>query len=335
MDFGIARSASGTGPGLTLAGAVVGTVEYMAPGAGAGARIVDQRADIYAFGLILYDMLVRRGKSSADSAVAELMARMQQAPPPPRSVDPNVPEAVDQIITLCIQPNPAARFQKSSDLAAALEALDADGHPLGTGIRTKTAFELPVPPTPEPVGRRMAVSWKTGLAALAVLLLAVAGYYFRDALPFRSSPQQVAPSGQTISLAILPFRNASGDPSLDYLGPSIGEMLRTELGQSQYLRAVSSERLGQVMRDLRISQDTIFDPPTLRQLAEFTSAQSIMWGQFVRFGSEIRIDASLEDLKGQRAIPLKAQAANQGALLGAVDQLARGVRETSLPRPTC
>ena len=61
------------------------------------AKPVDQRADIYAFGLILYDMLLgRRQASRAESAVAELMKRIQQAPPPPRSIDPMIPEAVDK-----------------------------------------------------------------------------------------------------------------------------------------------------------------------------------------------------------------------------------------------
>ncbi len=341
MDFGIARSAAGTGPGLTVAGAVVGTVEYMAPEQAKGEE-VDQRADIYAFGLIFYDMLVRRRQATGgESAVAELMSRMQQAPPAPRSLDPNVPEAVDQIISMCMQPNAAVRFQKSTDLAAALDSLDAEGHPGGTGVRTQTAFTIGIPapttttaPTvamPAPVARKNRLPWMAALAA-GVLLLAAGGYVFRGSLPFGSS-KKVAVAGQAVSLAILPFRNASGDPSLDYLGPSLGEMLRSEVGQSQYLRAVSSDRLNQVMQDLQISQNTIFDPATLRKLAEFTSAQSIMWGQFVRFGSEIRIDATLEDLKGQRAVPLKAQAANQGALLGAVGQLARSVRETLASSP--
>jgi serine/threonine protein kinase len=76
-----------------MAGAVVGTVEYMAPEQARGQQ-VDQRADIYAFGLILYDLLVgRRRAEHAQSAIAELQGRMEQPPPPPRSVLPEVPEA--------------------------------------------------------------------------------------------------------------------------------------------------------------------------------------------------------------------------------------------------
>ena len=336
MDFGIAKSATGTERASPLPDRSSAPSSTW-PRNRREVRSRDQRVDIYAFGLIFYDMLVRRRQSSAtESAVAELMARMQQAPPPPRSIDPNVPEAVDQIIVACIQPNPAARFQKSADLSGALDALDAEGHPGGTAIRT-TAFSVPVPPPaattttaptvaiPVPARRMPWLTWKAGLAA-AALLLAITGVVFRERLPFGTTAAP-APSGETISLAILPFRNASGDPSLDWLGSSLAEMLRTEVGESASFRTVSSDRLHQILRDLRISGDSTLDPASLGRLAEFSNASTVLWGQYLRFGSEIRIDATLQDVKRQRTIPLKAQAPNESALLGAIEQLAQSIRE--------
>ena len=75
---------------------MVGTVEYMAPEQAKGLA-VDQRADVYAFGLILYDMLTgeRRGKKG-ENPIAELQARMKQAPPAVKTLVPEVPEHVDQ-----------------------------------------------------------------------------------------------------------------------------------------------------------------------------------------------------------------------------------------------
>src|SRR5262245_27649624 len=113
MDFGIARSTgrvlgpqpgggsalSGTRGALhlnrTMVGTVVGTIPYMAPEQ-AGGQEVDQRADIYSFGLILYDMLVGdvRGRS-ATSAIEELKARTLHAPASVRSLVPEIPEALD------------------------------------------------------------------------------------------------------------------------------------------------------------------------------------------------------------------------------------------------
>ena len=111
MDFGIARSTgrpvAGPMPGnttivnnlqlaaasseATVLGAVIGTVEYMAPEQAKGQH-VDQRADIYALGLIVYDMLVGQGRARrAENAIAELQARMEKPPPPMKSLVPEIP----------------------------------------------------------------------------------------------------------------------------------------------------------------------------------------------------------------------------------------------------
>src|SRR5262245_12899402 len=152
MDFGIARSTSRVGsmpPGpsgpatsqqglaalddaltraaATVVGAVIGTIEYMAPEQARGEH-VDQRADIYAYGLIVYDLLVgRRRVDHAPSAVFELQKRMGQPPPPVRSLVPEVPEALEKIVAKCIEPEADKRFQTAAELVAALDRLDDRG----------------------------------------------------------------------------------------------------------------------------------------------------------------------------------------------------------------
>ncbi len=82
-----------------------------------------------------------------------------------------------------------------------------------------------------------------------------------------------------------------------------------------------------MLSDLRISPNNALDPATLRRLAEYSSADIVMWGQYVKFGTEIRIDATLQDVKHQRTIPLKALAVDQTDLLSAIERLAVTVRE--------
>ncbi len=122
MDFGIARSTVG-GPGLsmTAGGAIVGTIEYMAPEQARGVT-VDHRADIYSLGLMLNDMLLGRRQGGETTAVAELMSRMQHPPPSLRSVDPTLPEWIDRIVTRCLQPDPAQRYQHIGELVLELGA---------------------------------------------------------------------------------------------------------------------------------------------------------------------------------------------------------------------
>src|SRR5262245_61892031 len=94
---------------VTMVGAVVGTIEYMAPEQ-ARSALVDQRADIYALGLIVYDMLAGRRRAANDaSAIEELQARMAHAPPSVRTIARDVPEPFARIIARCIEPDPEAR----------------------------------------------------------------------------------------------------------------------------------------------------------------------------------------------------------------------------------
>ena len=104
-------------------------------------------------------------------------------------------------------------------------------------------------------------------------------------------------------------------------------MLRSEVGQSAALRTVPSDRTRQILNDLRLSADSVLDPPTLARLAEFSSADTVMWGQYLKFGNEIRIDATIQDIKHQRTLPIMAQARNENELLSTIGQLAASVRE--------
>ena len=93
--------------------------------------------------------------------------------------------------------------------------------------------------------------------------------------------------------------------------------------------ACSDDSLGrvhQVLQDLRIQPNATLSPAELERVADFTSARSVFWGQFTRFGNAIRIDATLQDLD-QADVPLNAMAPNEGALLTA-SQLAGAVRES-------
>ena len=102
MDFGLARTNDGAN--LTRAGAVMGTLAYMAPEQARG-EAVDQRADIYAWGLMLYDMVAGRRRSGQQrDAMSEILSRMQEAPPSIRTFEPHVPEALEAIIARSADP---------------------------------------------------------------------------------------------------------------------------------------------------------------------------------------------------------------------------------------
>ena len=319
MDFGIARSTSGvTGPSMTAGGAIVGTIEYMAPEQASGVP-VDHRADIYSLGLILNDLLLGRRQGNTSTAVAELMARIKDPPAPIRSVDPTLPAPLEAIVTKCLQPNPAARYQHIGELLLDLGA--GDSSTAHTPIVSSSA-SMPVV-VEAPVRSRAWIGWVA--AAVVVAALAGAAWAWRGALFGRPGP--AAPAGPIVSLAILPFRNASADPTLDSIGMSLSQVLGSELGQSSRVRTVPADRLLQVLKDLQISSNVTLAPAELTRVADFTNARRVLWGQISRFGNSIRIDATLQDLDRNVSVPLTATAPNEASFLTAMSTLAESVRQ--------
>jgi tetratricopeptide (TPR) repeat protein len=309
MDFGIARSREM--PGLTQTGVLVGTPEYMSPEQAKGEEI-DSRSDLFSLGIILYELLTSKSPYEATSSVAALLKRTQERAVPPVKLDPAIPKFMNDIVVRCLEIDPQRRYASAQEILRDLEAR----HGPRKGV---TPFRMP--------RFRMVEELPTKWIApgLALILLLLIGLVFRGKI--FAPAVKAKPSGPAISLAILPFRNASGDPSLDWLGSSLAEWLSTDVGQSSYLRTVSSDRLHQILHDLRIAPDSDLDPDTLRRVAEFSSAQTVVWGQYAKLGEQIRIDATLRDLKRDRTAALKAEAPNQEALPAAVDRLAQAMRE--------
>src|SRR5262249_43853334 len=145
--------------------------------------------------------------------------------------------------------------------------------------------------------------------------------------PLARSSSQGTHVARTTSLAILPFRNASADRSLDSLGSSVSEVLRTELGQLSGVRSVPADRLYAVLHDLRLAPNTALAPAELTRVADFTSVRIILSGQISTFGSAIRIDATLHDLELEQSVVLNTTAPNADSLLTAIAQLGERVRK--------
>jgi eukaryotic-like serine/threonine-protein kinase len=310
MDFGLARTLEGDG--MTQSGALVGTMEYMSPEQALG-KPLDQRSDIFALGLIFYEMLTGQMPFKADSTIASLIRRTQERVSPVSDHDNTIPRSVSNIVTKCLEREVDLRYKTAAELLADLETWQ------GKRAGATLSFE----PKIGPWGRTIPWPWIT--AALIAVILAIVGYRFRDKL-FQSSATQTS-AAPAVSLAILPFRNASGDPSFDWLGPSLADMLTTDVGQSAHLRTVSPDRLHQVLQDLHIAPNSSFDPTMLRRIAEFSSADVVVFGQYARFGDQIRIDATLQNLKNNRTISVKADASSEKDIPAAFDKLADSVRQ--------
>src|SRR6266478_3917673 len=312
MDFGIARSAYL--PGMTQTGALVGTPEYMSPEQAKGEKL-DERSDLFSLGTILYELIIGQSPYYSDTPLATLWKRIQEKAKPLNEVDPTIPKPLSDIVAKALEIEPENRFATAHEFAQHLESFLGISPSMIGSITDQLLVPLPAQ---KPI-------WKYTTIGAMVLLLAVAGI----GLPRKFFPgsSKKTPPPEPLVLAIIPLRNASGDASLNWLGGSLAEVVRTEVGQSAEFRTVSPDRLQQVLTDLRIGPDSEIAPTDLQRIAEFTKARLLVWGQYARVGDKIRIEAKLDDLKGQRTVPLSAEAAGESALLGTADKLAQTIQQ--------
>ena len=140
-DFGIARVLGEAG--MTRQGAVVGTIEYMSPERIQGQEI-DRRSDIYALGVVLYEMLTGRGLFSATSEYDLMRAQVEQPPAPPREYEPSIPEAVEAVIMRSLAKKPEYRIPTAAEFQQALWAAIEP-----QGVAARGSRFTPVPPPRE------------------------------------------------------------------------------------------------------------------------------------------------------------------------------------------
>jgi serine/threonine-protein kinase len=162
-DFGVAKALSAAMPisGVTTAGIAIGTPAYMAPEQLAGDPAADHRMDIYAVGLLGYELLVGKSPFSEKSPQATLTAQLTRVPEPVDAVRPDVPLPLSHLIARCLAKHPEDRYATAQELLADLDAMSGPG-----GLTTAT----PVAPA------RARTTWKVA-AGVLIALAAAAGVY--------------------------------------------------------------------------------------------------------------------------------------------------------------
>jgi tetratricopeptide (TPR) repeat protein len=331
MDFGLAKTLQSDG--MTQTGMMIGTMEYMSPEQAMGSDL-DARSDIFTMGLIFYELLTGNIPFRAESAIASLVKRTQERAVPLSDIDPTLPPALSQIAAKCLERDRNARYNTVQEVIDDLDVFE--GKRQRSAVGEHSALRVSVfPPGSTVVGpkstiaqaplgpKKFPIKWAAiGAGVLAVAI--AAGVYFKSRTGGQTTTTETRAAA--LSLGIVPFYNNSSDPSLNWLASSLSETLSTDIGQSQRVRLVSPSRLQQVLRDLHISPQSQLDLSSLKRIADFTNADTILYGQYEKYGEQIRINATLYDLKHDRNYELKTDVPSEKDLLKGLDTLADQVR---------
>jgi serine/threonine protein kinase/predicted Zn-dependent protease len=315
MDFGIARSISVKG--ITGAGVMIGTPEYMSPEQVEG-KEVDQRSDIYSLGIIIYEMVTGRVPFEGDTPFTIGVKHKSEIPRDPRELNAQIPQDLSCLILKCLEKDKEKRYQSADELRADLEKIEK-------GVPTT---ERPVPKrktaTAKPI--TLTISRKKFFVPLSILVaIVIIGIGLWRFLP-KHHVAPLPPSGKP-SLAILYFENISGDKSLDPWKTALTELLITKLSQSKYINVLSSDRIFSLLKRLNLQEARKYSTEDLVKVADEGGATYTLSGSLMRAGKNIIMTLALQKPRtGEIISPLNIECSGEEEIFPKIDELARTIK---------
>ena len=290
MDFGLAKvmnaeeveSEARTQSLLTTPGAVVGTMPYMSPEQVRG-ETIDERSDIFSFGVVVYEMLTRCQPFVAASSVATISSILTKDPDPIQQYAPDCPLALEHVVRKCLVKEKERRYQTMHDVATDLQSLggklDAGREMVSTSVNL-TNVTRDTEAAPKTAQTSFFNSHRMFIAIGALFLLIVTAI-----LAYVLTSRRAATSSPKISaLAVLPLENISGDSAQDYFADGMTEALINNLTQIKAFNRVISRTT--MMRYKHSDK-------SLPEIARELNVDAVIEGTVQRVGGRVVVTAKL------------------------------------------
>jgi len=287
MDFGLAKvinsdevveSEARTQSLLTTPGAIIGTVPYMSPEQVRGERI-DERSDIFSFGVVVYEMLTGYQPFAATSSVATISSILTKEPDPIQKYVTACPVALERIVRQCLVKEKEGRYQKMLDVATDLQllygTLDDVKEMVSTSVDLTTANRSGTTHTSFFKSHRMFIA--TG-ALLLFIVTAILAYVLTSRRALTTGPTGIS------SVAVLPLENLSGDSAQDYFADGMTEALINNLTQIKAFNRVISRKTMMLYKDSKKS---------LPEIAKELKVDAVIEGTVQRAGGRVLVTAKL------------------------------------------
>lgn len=343
-DFGLARSSDQSR--LTQEGSAVGTIAYMSPEHWRG-ETADQRTDIWALGILLYQMMTGRLPFHRKTAEATMFAVCNDAPPPMPSLPTEKHLSMAAIIEKALTKNPDERYQNMAEVLADLMPLSQhrkpvyvnptrDARPAATSEDDTKSIITPPPGTaPEDATRPLPHTTvrkppkqshvHTILWTAAAMLIVLLGYLALQPRIEEVGNNEAPPERSKV--AVVYFDNNTGSPSLDWLSRGMPDILINSLSVSTYFHLISVEHLYAVLQEMENDRDFIPDRSLAVRMGKQAEADYVITGSLMKTGDRIRIIAQIHDLKNDRLVKTEqAEGDDLDRLLDLSDQLTSQVR---------
>ncbi len=282
MDFGVARSVEGKG--ITGAGVMIGTPEYMSPEQVEG-KEADQRSDIYSLGIMLYEMLTGRVPFEGDTAFAIGVMQKSETPRNPKEFNSQISDDLSRMILKCLEKDKEKRFQSTGEFRSELSSIEQ-------GIPTTER----VIPKKEPItSKEITVTFRVKkllIPALIIIAVVIIGIILLQLLP--KDKTVPFPDSDKPSLAVVYFMNETGDETLDHWRVALPRWLITDLSQSKYINVLPADRLFSVLRKLNLLEAKSYASEDLKNVVREGRVNHIFQASLSKAGNIFRIDYSLQ-----------------------------------------
>ncbi|QRK09410.1 protein kinase [Archangium violaceum] len=290
-DFGLARGELLEGDGsASKDGHVVGSPFYMSPEQLEGLPL-SPASDIYAFGLVLFEMVTGRRPFVAETPMAASLLRLRQAPPSPRELVPELAPFWEEALLRCLARQPEARFATASEAVAALRG----GAP------------TPAPVTPTSSRRRSPLKSTTATSTAGT------------------------PSVARRVVAVLAPRNLMARAELAWLSTALAELLSAELAMGEQLRLLPGEGVVQMRRDLLLPEEEGFAEATLQRIRAHSGVDLVLTGAYLVQGREedarLRLNLRLQEATTGETLAHLTEVGAERELLELVSRVGTALRK--------
>ena len=303
-DFGLAKSFEEGAVGMTKTGAFLGTPRYMSPEQVEG-RPADQRSDLYAYGLILYELLAGDVPFTGESTLKVMYQRIQETPKSPKLLNPALPNWIVRITMRCLEREADKRYQSAYEILADLQG-GASG---SAGGSRSVQIQLP------DFGAKKWI-WVAGAFAAIMILgatIAVVKHWISwpgAGTPGASGASGVPPLASGRFVAVLPLQVVGDQSQLGYLAEGIEEALSAKLFQLKDVRVASTDAAGKIDQK-----------QPLPKIARSLGANLLVLGTLQGSGTKIRIDMRVEDVADAKRLWSKEFEGGTNDLFALEDQI--------------
>jgi serine/threonine protein kinase/Flp pilus assembly protein TadD len=295
MDFGLAKIKGATK--LTQAGSTVGTAAYMSPEQAQG-EDVDQRSDIFSFGVVLYEMLTTRLPFRGEHHAALVYSLINEDPQPIARFNDKVSQDLERIVFKALAKDREERYQHVDDMLADLRRERKNLEYARTGYVRATAVQQEIPPVLPKAKKR--TPWKIVVTFAVVVVMAAAFIVFN---PFKlqvSENQASATPGN--SLAVMYFENIPDPADKDHTGEMLTNLLITSLSQVKGLEVISRERLEEIQKELGGTDTKSLSPSLAGQVAKRAGVTTMLIGSILQEKPFLAVTTRLIDAKSGKIV---------------------------------